>query len=106
MQLPLLNWESWYSAQGFGAKTNYGFHPGEDLNLKSGGDTDLGQPIFAISNGEVTSVHEHTAIPTFGKHLHIKHDGEWGTIYCHFAHCNEILVRVGDKVKEGQIVAK
>lgn len=37
----------WYSAQGFGAKTSYGFHEGEDFNLKTGGDTDLGQPLFS-----------------------------------------------------------
>jgi murein DD-endopeptidase MepM/ murein hydrolase activator NlpD len=106
MIYPVKNWESWYSAQGFGAKTSYGFHEGEDINLKTGGDTDLGQPILAIADGIVTSVHSHTTSPTFGNHLHISHDGAWGRVWCHYAHCSEILVKEGDKVVEGQIVAK
>ena len=105
MRLPVEDWESWYSAQEFEAKTSYGYHDGEDINLKTGGDTDLGQPLYAISDGEVTSVHSHTSKPTFGNHVHIAHDGAWGRVWCHYAHCDDIRVKVGDKVSEGQIVA-
>lgn len=97
--------QEWYIAQGFGAKTTYGYHEGADANLKTGGDTDLGKPIYAISDGVVTSVHNHTTKPTFGNHIHIQHDGPWGTIWCHFAHCQSIVVKEGDKIKEGQLVA-
>lgn len=105
MRLPVNDFDKWYSAQGFGAKTTYGYHEGEDLNLKTGGDTDLGQPLICIANGEVTSVHNHTSSPTFGKHIHIKHVGPWGEVYSHYAHCRDIYPKTGDKVSEGQVIA-
>lgn len=105
MRLPFDQPHKWYNAQSFGAPTSYGLHEGEDWNLKTGGDSDLGQPIFAIADGVVTSVHSHTTKPTFGNHIHIKHDGAWGTVWCHFAHCQKVLVSEGDVVKEGQPVA-
>lgn len=103
MRYPVQDWSKWYSAQSFGNKTTYGFHDGEDINLLTGGNSDLGQPLLAIADGEVTSVHEHTT--GFGKHIHIKHVGEWGEVYCHYAHCDSISVKLGDKVTEGQQVA-
>lgn len=96
----------WYSASHWDEWRGTYFHGGEDFNLLTGGDTDLGRPIYCIADGEVTSVHEHTTKPTFGKHIHIKHIGTWGTVYSHYAHCESILVKVGDVVKEGQIIAK
>jgi len=98
--------EKWYSAQDFGAKTNYGYHDGKDLNLKTGGDSDLGQEIQAIADGEITSVHSHTGVPTFGKHLHLKINTPFGERWAHYAHCQDILVPEGAKVVEGQLIAK
>lgn len=95
----------WYIAQGFGEQTSYGYHDGVDLNLKTGGDTDLGQPIYAIADGIVTSIHNHISTNTFGNHIHIEHTGAWGKVFCHYAHCQSIVVKVGDMVKEGQVVA-
>jgi len=106
MRLPVNDIEKWYVAGGFGDKRTTYIHEAVDLNLKTGGDTDLGQPLFAIADGEVTSVHNHTSSPTFGKHVHIQHDGAWGRVYSHYAHCSEILVKPGDKVREEQIIAK
>ncbi len=103
MRYPIDNLEKWYVASGFGENRGTYLHEGEDLNLKTGGDTDLGQPLFAISAGEVTSVHRH--LTGFGNHLHIRHGGEWGTVYCHYAHCQDIFVKLGDIVKEGDKVA-
>lgn len=105
MRLPIDQPHKWYNAQGFGVKTSYGYHEGDDYNLKTGGNSDLGQPLFAIADGVVTSVHSHTTKPTFGNHIHIKHDGAWGTVWCHFAHCQKVLVKEGDAVKEGQPIA-
>ncbi len=96
----------WYIAFGFGEKTDYGFHDGADINLKTGGDTDLGEPLLAICGGQVTSVHEHTTIPSFGKHLHIKFESPFGIRWVHYAHCQEILVKEDDLVTEGQVVAR
>lgn len=105
MQFPVKEFKTlWYSAQAFGAKTSYGYHDGEDINLKTGGNSDLGKPIHAIADGEVTSIERITT--GFGHNLHIKHDGPWGTVWCHYAHCQNISVKVGDKVKEGQKVAE
>lgn len=98
--------DNWYNAQAYGAKTTYGYHEGDDFNLKTGGDTDLGQPLYAITNGTVTSVHTHTTKPTYGNHIHIQHDGPWGTVYSHYAHCQSVSVLVGDSVREGQEVGR
>lgn len=102
MKYPVQNWSEWYSAQDFGVKTSYGYHEGSDVNLKTGGDTDLGEDVLAIADGEVTSVHNHSTKPTFGLHIHIKHVGPWGTVWCHYAHCNSLLVDIGQKVTKGQ----
>jgi hypothetical protein len=93
----------WYSAQSFGNKTNYGYHDGEDINKKTGGNTDLGEPLYAICAGEVTSVHSHAT--GFGNHIHIKHDIGRRTYYSHYAHCGDIVVSRGDVVSEGQKIA-
>ena len=90
---------------GFGQKTDYGSHEAVDLNDNLGGNNDLGKPLYAIAKGIVTSVHNHTTKPSFGKHLHIKIDGKWGTRYVHYAHCDTVLVKEGDTVEEGQQVA-
>lgn len=91
---------------GFGAVTSYGFHEGVDVNDNLGGNSDLGKPIYAIADGVVTSVHSHSTKPTFGNHIHYKIDGPWGTRWVHHAHCNQILVAIGDQVKEGQLIAR
>src|SRR3990167_1693838 len=108
MRFPVSNYRTeWNITAGFGfaAKTDYGSHEAVDLNDNSGGNSDLGKPLYAIADGVVTSVHNHTAVTSFGKHIHIQIDGPWGTRYVHYAHCNEILVEVGDSVKEGQKIA-
>lgn len=97
--------EKWYNAQGFGVKTSYGYHEGDDLNLKTGGDSDLGQELLAVADGEITSVHSHTGIPTFGNHLHLKINTPFGERWVHYAHCQDILVPEGAKVMEGQLIA-
>lgn len=103
MQYPVNNFkDKWYNSQGYGAKTSYGYHEGADLNLKTGGDSDLGQPLYAIADGVVTSVHMHTT--NFGRHIHIKHDGAWGTVYSHYAHCDRITKQEDEYVKEGELI--
>ena len=95
--------ENWYNAQEFGNKTYYGYHEGADINLKTGGNTDLNYRIYAIADGVVTSVQELTT--GFGKHIHILHEHPGGDIWCHYAHCANIFVKVGDKVQMGDRVA-
>lgn len=42
--------DDWYNALDFGADN----HLGEDWNKNSGGNTDCGEPVYAIGNGAVT----------------------------------------------------
>jgi murein DD-endopeptidase MepM/ murein hydrolase activator NlpD len=99
----------WYNAQEFGKQVsaNY-FHEGVDLNLRTGGDTDLNQELKAISKGEVIYYH-YSKHPTtgFGRHLVIRIDGAWGTRWVHYAHCqSDGFLSAVQSVNEGQIVAK
>jgi len=98
-------WSKWYNAQGYGVKTTYGYHEGADINLRTGGNSDLGKPLYAIADGEITSVCETHATKAFGRHLHLKITGAWGVRWAHYCHCQKILVKVGQKVKEGDQIA-
>lgn len=99
---------AWYNAQGFGVQTTYGFHEGCDINLKTGGDTDLGQELKSIANGRIVYYH-YASHPTtaYGRHLVVRIEGGWGTRWVHYAHCdtNGFLNAVQD-VTEGQIIAR
>lgn len=99
----------WYISQGFANPTNYGYHEGIDLNLKTGGDTDLGQDIRAIANGVITHRH-YSNHPTigFGRHLIYKIVGEWGTRWIHQAHMldTDFLMPPHNSVSEGVLLGK
>lgn len=98
----------WYVAQGFGVQTSYGFHEGADINLKTGGDTDLGQELKSIANGRIVYYHN-ASHPTsgFGRHLVVRIEGPWGVRWVHYAHCDlqDFHGAVQD-VTEGQIIAR
>ena len=100
----LIDWNT-TAGNGFGIQTSYGYHEAVDLNLNGGGNIDLGQPLYAVADGEITSVHIHTGNPTFGKHLHLKFNINGKDYWAHYAHCNEILVSEGTKVKKGDKIA-
>ena len=93
------------AGNGFGVKTDYGFHEANDINLNGGGNIDLGQSLFAVADGEITSVHQHTGSPTFGKHLHLKFNIDGKDYWAHYAHCDTILVTEGTKIKKGDKIA-
>ena len=96
----------WYSAQKFGNKTNYGYHDGEDFNLKSGGDTDIGQPLYAVANGKIAYYHNASHPTTgFGRHLVIECDTTYGKRWYHYAHCQEITAQA-KTVTEGEVIGK
>lgn len=98
----------WYIAQEFGNPTKYGFHDGVDINLRTGGNTDLGQELKAIAGGKVVYYH-YASHPTygFGRHLVLEIEGPWGKRWAHYAHCTaDDFTREVKEVSEGQIIAR
>jgi murein DD-endopeptidase MepM/ murein hydrolase activator NlpD len=98
----------WYIAQDFGAETSYGFHEGVDINLRTGGDTDLGQEIKAIANGKIVYYHFSShPTTTFGRHLIYRIDGAWGTRWVHCCHCTDQDFKNSvQDITEGSIIAR
>ncbi|MEO1658820.1 MAG: peptidoglycan DD-metalloendopeptidase family protein [Pseudomonadota bacterium] len=61
----------------------------------------MGSPVRATADGEV--VYRGSELDGYGNLLLIRHDGGWVSAY---AHTDAILVRKGDFVRQGQVVAK
>lgn len=72
-----------------------------DLNLPSGGDTDLGQPVRASAAGKV--VLAGVGGGGYGNRVLIGHGNSWSTFY---AHLSQINVRVGQHVEASTIIGK
>lgn len=92
--------DDWYNATNFGQD----FHLGEDWNKNSGGNTDCGEPVYAIGNGVI--VYAENAGPGWGNVLIIEHtlpDGK--KIESLYGHLQEILKKSGE-VKKRELVAK
>ncbi|MEN0066279.1 MAG: M23 family metallopeptidase [Myxococcota bacterium] len=68
-------------------------HGGIDL------DGQIGDPVWAASEGTVTRIDE---VPTYGRLVELDHGFGVTTLY---AHANEILVKVGQRVERGQPIA-
>lgn len=74
-----------------GASTN---HQGIDIRAP------FGSNILAAADGEVTiSTYSYSA----GNYIMVNHGGGVSTVYMH---CSQLLVSVGEKVKQGQVIAK
>lgn len=77
------------------------WHPGEDWNGRGGGDTDLGDPIYAVSNGRVADFGHY---PVWGNVVLLEHALPDGTrVWSQYAHLEDIMVdQDGQKVKRGE----
>ncbi len=87
--------KGYYNAQKF-LENN---HLGDDWNGVGGGNTDLGDPIYAIANGYVSF--SDTIGGGWGNVIRIIHrfkDKYYESIY---AHCDSLLIEKGDFVKKG-----
>lgn len=74
-----------------GASTN---HKGIDISASTGSN------ILAAADGTVTiSTYSYSA----GNYIMVNHGGGVSTVYMH---CSQLLVSVGDTVKQGQVIAK
>jgi lipoprotein NlpD len=61
----------------------------------------LGDPVRAARDGQV--VYAASTLRGYGRLVMVKHDGNYLTAY---AHNSELLVKNGDKVKRGQVIAR
>lgn len=98
----------WYVASGFGENRTTYFHEALDINLRSGGDSDLGKEIKAIASGRIIYYH-YSSHPTsaFGIHLVYRINGAWGTRWIHCAHMSEQDFKGSvQDVHEGQIIGR
>lgn len=73
---------------------NLAFHQGVDFSTG-----DAGAEVFAVAAGVVTYAGEKQG---FGKMVQVDHGNGFETIY---AHDQKVLVKVGDVVKKGQVIA-
>ncbi len=86
----------YYNAQPFGENN----HLGDDWNGTGGGNTDLGDPIYAIGDGYVKFAADYG--PGWGNIVRIVHFlPNQKTYESFYAHCDTMLVEAGEWVKRG-----
>ncbi len=97
----------WYVAIKFGEKYALGIQPGEDWNGNGGGNTDLGQPVFAVANGRVVFA-EPCGQPWGNvvviEHIFYENHQQW-RIRSLYAHLQTIQIKRGEAVKRRQQIA-
>lgn len=98
--------QGWYIATKFGEKYSLGIHPAEDWNGNGGGNTDLGQPVFAVANGRIVFA-EQSGQP-WGNVVVIEHvfyeNHQQRRIRSLYAHLQTLRVKAGEAVKRRQQV--
>ena len=90
--------DEWYNALDFGVEN----HLGEDWNKNSGGNTDCGDPVYAIANGVI--VYAQDAGTGWGNVIIVEHtlpDGK--KVESLYGHLQEILKMSGEVEKREQI---
>ena len=92
-----------YNAQPF----TQNHHLGDDLNGIGGENSDLGDPVYAIADGQVIAAHE--CGPGWGNVVIILHayneNGRRQYVQSFYGHVQSILVNAGEKVHRGQEIA-
>ncbi|QWX84652.1 M23 family metallopeptidase [Cellulophaga sp. HaHaR_3_176] len=89
--------KGYYNAQKFTENE----HLGEDWNAVTGGDSDLGDPIFAIANGYVSFAENIQG--GWGNIIRVvHHNNENDLVESLYAHCDTIYVKEKDYVTKGQ----
>lgn len=101
------HYDGWYIATHFAENYSLGIHPGEDWNGSGGGNTDLGQDVFAVANGRV--VFAENCGRLWGNVIVIEHqfyeNHQRKTIRSLYAHLQRINVRAGEVVRRRQQIA-
>lgn len=93
------NAKGYYNAQKFQENN----HLGDDWNGVGGGNSDLGDTIYAISNGYISEVKDYKGgWGNVVRIVHIKNNKLYESLY---AHCDTILVSTKKFVKKGDKIA-
>ena len=96
----------WYVATSMGELYDLGIHTGEDWNGKGGGNTDLGQPVYATASGRVIEAKDYGA--PWGNVVYLEHhyqeNGTLKKVFSLYAHLNELKAKKGDHVKRRQLI--
>lgn len=92
--------KKYYKARGFRPNG----HLGEDWNGAGGGDTDLGDPVYATAHGLVVYARDYRA--GWGNVVIVRHafseKGEIRYVDSLYGHLDRILVREGQRLERGQ----
>lgn len=95
-------YEGWYIATHTAEKYSLGIHTGEDWNGSGGGNSDLGQPVYATARGKVIASRDYGS--PWGNVVYMEHrfieNARLITVYSLYAHLDKLLV------KEQQILDK
>ncbi len=95
----------YHDAQPFGGRRE---HLGSDWNGVRGGDSDLGDPVFAVATGRVIETADHGG--GWGKVVRVVHrvrdraTGDERLVESLYAHLDVVDVQVGELVERGQQV--
>lgn len=95
-------YKNWYLADTFGTDRDTYFHNGVDINLRTGGDSDLGEPIIACLPGKLVYYHQ-ASHPGSGYGIHHVYEVETpkGTRWIHNAHM-QWIIHDQTELSEGQ----
>ncbi len=95
---------SYYNAQGFGGRNH---HLGDDWNGLGGGNSDMGDPVYAVANGIV--VFARNIGSGWGNIVRILHNtgSKDKPVYVEsfYAHLKDVFTRPGQRIRRGQKIA-
>jgi murein DD-endopeptidase MepM/ murein hydrolase activator NlpD len=95
------NAEGYYVAQDFRSNN----HLGEDWNGRGGGNTDFGDPVYAIADGYVKLAKEFkSGWGNIIRMVHYLEEPPYYIVESLYAHCDEIYVKKGQTVKRGDLI--
>ena len=100
-------YNGWYVATHFAEQYSLGLHTGEDWNGTGGGNTDLGQDVYAVANGRVVFAADCGRL--WGNVIVIEHtfyeNYQKRKIRSLYAHLLEIKIQKDQEVRRRQLIA-
>ncbi|OQY48310.1 MAG: hypothetical protein B6242_02830, partial [Anaerolineaceae bacterium 4572_78] len=105
--IPHVRWGSWYYPYGTNNNGDYLWHKGIDIQ------NPMDTPVIAVGNGKIIFA-DRDSIQVlgpygnfYGRAVVIQHTNTWKgqTIYSLYGHVSKVLVKEGDTIETGQIIA-